>query len=281
MVGSREMGREQIESLDDYIRFCDELLRWVPKVSTKGDELLRKILVFYWVLNQPTIRRFQTPIIPKNANVDLSWLSRWMVRFAREQGQFLDTPQSATAIDTFYRNESYKESAHLWRSPIGGWKSFNHWFARCWKDIDTARPLAAPGDPDIIVSTADAVFQGIWPIIDGNVSFKLKGVKLDWPISTLLQTTDFSWSHGHFIHSFLAPSFYHRQHAPVSGTVIEAKIIQNQVFFQVEKREIGNIRRQALKPTLKPQTSQDTSGVKQEGLLSSRPKTTGKSQYYL
>ena len=38
---------------------------------------------------------------------------------------------------------------------------------------------------------------------------------------------------GLFMHAFLGPNDYHRQHAPVGGTVLEARVIPGQVYLQV------------------------------------------------
>ncbi|KAF7596942.1 hypothetical protein BBP40_011988 [Aspergillus hancockii] len=96
--GWADMEIEHIHTLDDYIRYCDEMLRWTPKVSTKGDELPRKLLIFHW-----------TPIRLESANKDLTWLSYWLVAFTRETGQFMNTPEPAGSIYTFYLNEDYKK----------------------------------------------------------------------------------------------------------------------------------------------------------------------------
>ncbi|KAE8141665.1 phosphatidylserine decarboxylase-domain-containing protein [Aspergillus pseudotamarii] len=221
------MANEGIKTLDHYLRFCDDLLQWVPKVSSKGDELLQKILVFCWVFDQPALHGHQTEIQPQNSNTDLSWLSYWLVTFARQQGLFLNTPQSAASMHAFYRNEKYNKEAALWAEPKSGWVSFNHWFAREWQDIDSARPLAEPNDDKVIVSVTDSMFDGNWDIVKG----------VEWPIQKLLQTTAIDYHHGMFMHVFLGSTDYHRQHAPVSGDVIEVKNIQDQVFLQVATKK--------------------------------------------
>ncbi|KAJ5088733.1 hypothetical protein N7456_012349 [Penicillium angulare] len=235
--GADDMRGEEIKDLNGYLRYCDDLLRWVPNVKTTGDELLRKILVFYWVIDQPKILDLQTPISPKTSNDDLSWLSYWLVSFARQQGHFLSTPESAGAVYTMYLNTKYNPEADLWEQPKGGWQSFNHWFSRSWKDIEVARPLDEPDDDRVIVMPADSVHDGNWPIKNGKVDLKLKikGIGYKWPIKDLLRTESTDWDEGHFTHSFLGPADYHRQHAPVSGKVIEARVIQNQVYLQVAK----------------------------------------------
>jgi len=46
-VGPEDMEAEGITNLDTYLLYCERLLRWVSEVRSTGDELLRKILVFY------------------------------------------------------------------------------------------------------------------------------------------------------------------------------------------------------------------------------------------
>lgn len=118
-----------------------------------------------------------------------------------------------------------------------GWKTFNEFFAR---HIDLEkRPVASPGDDTVIVCPADCIFGGVWPVNDPTAdvtTFDVKGVP--WEISQLLADdssgTDYGklFAGGTFAHSLLAPNDYHRQHAPVAGTV-EAKVIPGVCYLGV------------------------------------------------
>ncbi|KAJ2998193.1 hypothetical protein NUW58_g399 [Xylaria curta] len=229
--GKEEMDLENISDMESYYSFCHQLLHWVPDVSTEGDALLRKLLVFYWLFNQPELAQYQTPIRPESINDDPQWLTFWLVTFARELGKFLDTPASTTAIRTFYQSPLYNVESKLWQDePPNGWASFNQFFARRWKDIRIARPLSPNDSGDnVIVSCADSRFNGNWPVDKGVVTLK----SFQWPVSKLLQGEEFDGKS--FMHAFLGPTDYHRQHAPVSGKVIQAKVIQEQVYLQVTK----------------------------------------------
>jgi hypothetical protein len=70
--GWDEMNAEKIHNTNDYIRFVDEMLRWTPDVSSTGDAMLCKLLVFYWAFEQPTIRDLQTSIHPTTLATDLT-----------------------------------------------------------------------------------------------------------------------------------------------------------------------------------------------------------------
>ncbi|KAH9923440.1 phosphatidylserine decarboxylase-domain-containing protein [Epithele typhae] len=196
-----------VHSLDEYIDFMDKYLHWVPLENQTGT-------------NRPPWQ----------------WLSDWLVRYALEMGKWMSTPESITPehIATFYAAPSYHMQDYP--VPIGGWTTFNNFFCR---HIDPAvRPIASPNDDTVIVSPADCSFDGTWPVRDPEAdvnSFDVKGI--EWKISQLL--ADFSgdvgalFAGGVFTHSFLGPEDYHRQHAPVAGTVVQAEVISGICYLEV------------------------------------------------
>ncbi|KAE8387596.1 phosphatidylserine decarboxylase-domain-containing protein [Aspergillus alliaceus] len=258
--GKREMEAEHITDLDSYLKFADDFVEWTPTVSSKGDEVLRKILVLYWPFNQQQLSDLQTPIAPAFTDTDLRWLSYWLVAYARRLGEYMSTPESVGNIWSFYTSHKYGQGPDdadkgtkydkgdrysQWKVPEGGWKSFNQWFSREWADIDYSRPLDGEGNDKLIVQGADSVFNGFWDINEGivhidpadpksaEVCIKTKGI--DWPIKDLVRAIDGgeTYKNGSFTHAFLGPTDYHRQHAPVEGKVVLAKNIQEQVYLQV------------------------------------------------
>jgi len=83
------------------------------------------------------------------------------------------------------------------------------------------------------VSAADSVFDGQWEIrTDSGITIK----NVHWKIRELLADSEFqdAFNNGIFTHSFLGPHDYHRQHAPVGGEVVEARVIPGQVYLKVE-----------------------------------------------
>lgn len=94
------------------------------------------------------------------------------------------------------------------------------------------RPIAGLCDPTIIVSPADSTFAGQWEIrSDSQVTVK----NLHWAVAELLEGSPYRdrFVNGQFMHAFLSPTDYHRQHAPVAGTVVEARVIPGQVYLEV------------------------------------------------
>jgi phosphatidylserine decarboxylase len=258
--GEIAMRAEGIEDLDTYLEFTDRFIEWTPTVDSPRDEVLQKILVFYWPFNQQELSDLQTPINPRFTNTDLRWLSYWLVAYARRLGEYMATPESVGNIWSFYTSDEYGQGPGAdqdtkynmghrykqWRTPDGGWKSFNQFFSREWDDMDYSRPLDGRRDDSVIVHAADSVFNGNWDIKNGIVHIDQRDTEsshayidvkgIDWPINDLVRTIDGSetYHNGSFMHAFLGPTDYHRQHAPVEGKVVRAKNIQEQVYLQVE-----------------------------------------------
>ena len=227
----REMA--VIKTLADYYTFLNTLLLWVPCEDIQGTDVYNHFCLFYFVLDQPTTRPLQTPILPGPNPESLSWLSNWMVQYANAMGQFLDTPESITpaSLKSFLASPNYNMGDYL--EPRGGWKTFNELFARNFKP--GYRPIASISDPTIIVSPADSTFDGQWEIrSDSGVTIK----SIHWKISELLEGSPFKerFNNGIFTHAFLSPADYHRQHAPVGGEVLEARVIPGQVYLEVNPK---------------------------------------------
>ena len=93
--------------------------------------------------------------------------------------------------------------------------------------------MAAIEDSSVIVSPADATFDGSWEV-RGDDTIEIKGIH--WKISELLEGSPYKdrFVGGTWMHSFLGPSDYHRQHAPVGGRVLEARDIMGVTYLQVE-----------------------------------------------
>lgn len=221
---------EDIQNLQDYLKWINELLYWVPTENKPGSEIYNHLCKLHFILDQPPVRGLQNRIIPHDEAPPATPLSAWMVRYARALGEFLDTPESLTpeSLKSFYESPNYNMSDYL--VPRGGWKTFNQLFGRNFKP--GLRPVAAVSDPSVIVSPADSTFAGQWEIrTDSQVTVK----NLHWSIGELLEGSPYKdrFVNGLFMHAFLGPNDYHRQHAPVAGTVVEARLIPGQVYLEV------------------------------------------------
>ena len=174
----------------------------------------------------------------------------WLREFAIDWGEFLDTKESlplwamaSFAADSMYNIPLYNENSK-------NWNSFNEFFYREFngankKGHTPLRPIAEPGNNNVITSAADCTYKMMYPIDeDGNVlginglptSLKLKNTHTVYTVSELLQDDKLAeaFHGGTFVHYFLSPFDYHRFHSPVDGKVKECKAVQGNVFLDVE-----------------------------------------------
>lgn len=225
-----------IKTLPDYLAYIDAMVGWAPREAGDSRLVHDKLVEFHFVLNQPPLRGLQSAITPGGSALPLTPLSQWIVDFAKAWGSFLDTPESAAHIDSFRTNPAFCWDDYM--PPPSGYRSFNQFFARHVKP--GRRPVASPHDDTVVVSPADAVFIGRWPVsAHATVTVKNPGITakgLHWSIQELL--ADSAYGHrfagGVFMHSALRTFDFHRWHSPVAGTVLEARTIQGQAWLDVD-----------------------------------------------
>lgn len=228
-----------IRSVDDLLRFLSDLLYWVPSEDYEGTKVYNQLCKSYFVFDQPPVLALQNAVKPAPEPRPLTPLSAWLVQYANAMGAFLDTPESLTpeSLETFRASPSYNMSDYL--EPRDGWKTFNQVFARNFKP--GRRPVAAAADQTVVVSPADCTFSDPfqWEIRpDSGVTVKT----LHWRVSELMEGSPYAdrFVNGQFMHAFLSPADYHRQHAPVGGTVLEARVIPGQVYLEVDAVPAGD-----------------------------------------
>ncbi len=225
---------EHVATLEQYLGWANSFLYWVPTETTSGNNVNDHLSAFYFIADQEPILSLQNKIMPSDKALQLTPFSQWLVDYANALGLFLDTPESLTkeSEQSLYDTPYYNMDEYV--RPHGGWKSFNQVFARHFKP--GYRPIAAITDQSVIVMPADSTFGGQWEIRqDSHVTVK----NLNWKVSELLEGSPYKgrFEDGMFMHSYLGPTDYHRQHAPVGGRVLEARVIQGQVYLEVEAVE--------------------------------------------
>lgn len=219
-----------IKTVDDYLKWINDLLHWIPKENTTGKIVYEHVCKFYFMLDQGPLLALQNKVAPYDKMKELTPLSAWIVKYVNALGEFMDTPESLTpeSEKTFYDSPIYNMDEYL--RPRGGWKSYNQLFGRNHKP--GRRPIAAIEDQTIITSPADSTFAGQWEIREDS-HVQIKGI--DWKIMELLEGSPYKdrFVGGYFTHSFLNTFDYHRQHAPLAGKVLEARVIQGTVYLEV------------------------------------------------
>lgn len=150
------------------------------------------------------------------AAVKKSWFSRWY-------GWRMSQPASKARIRPFIRK--YKLDEEEFDSDPEGFRSFNEFFSRKLKP--DARPIEQ--ENAVAVFPADGRHLGVQDL-SANLQFYVKGQKFDLP--KLFQSEELAgrFRKGSLIISRLCPVDYHRFHAPVSGKISEARLINGSLF---------------------------------------------------
>lgn len=231
--------------MSEYYDFIDKASDFLPQEILKGpsgstrDQMLQGICYFYFLIDQP-LSGLKGKGLFKNTIQYYPPFSSWLLNFAKVWGVFLDTKESwnEEIYQQIYNDPIFGLQKGWYESP-SNWKTFNQFFARHLKSPD-ARPIASPNDPAIVVSPADSVPQGIWPIdkdsnilVEGGLKVKLITY---YSIKNLLgeksQYKD-AFANGILTHTFLNVNDYHRYHFAVGGTIKEKNIISENVALEV------------------------------------------------
>ncbi|NJL27155.1 MAG: phosphatidylserine decarboxylase [Thermoanaerobaculia bacterium] len=190
---------------------------------------------------------------------------RWLEVFVEVYGSMMNTAESANGLDSFLTDKTFEIENFL--VDPGGFGCFNAFFSRRIKP--GKRPIGAatlaydppteghpigpnpPEDPaaihknmcddQVIVVPADSVYKGWWPISSDSTITVSKGNT--YSIQQLLRGSQYAdrFDNGIFTHSYLSVFTYHRYHVPVRGTVLETRVIMDEVFANVVKDAAGNL----------------------------------------
>jgi phosphatidylserine decarboxylase len=245
-----------------FLDWVASYLKLIPIEEPDSKKVYDMICIFYFVFDQEPLATDQTVIYPTSQNQPLKPLSAWMVAFARQMGNFMNTTSSFSreAFQSFSAAGLYKTGES--ESPDGSaYQTFNQFFGR---RLAKPRQIDGPGDNKVVVYPADSRFDAAFTIDDNDQTdpatdqivpplpsqlIVAKGIP--WDIVSLLNGSQYAstFAGGVWAHSFLCTYNYHRLHAPVSGTVIEARVIQGAAYLQVvadpktgelkKKRRIG------------------------------------------
>lgn len=218
----RKADRPDVATLAQYYGFLNRMVTLIPT-----DRNLTPVLVeFYYLID----------LSPNSALQADASFQRWSRKFAEDWGAFLDTTESAKGIKGFFSNPSYHIEDYC--VAPSGWLTFNQFFARQVRP--GKRPVDGLCDDRIVVSPADSVFQGQWPIQSDS---KIMAKGLTWSVMELLDGSPYQdrFRGGVFTHGFLNVNDYHRYHVPVGGIVKEVRKIPGKVTLDVIKKPDGSL----------------------------------------
>lgn len=155
----------------------------------------------------------------------------WTLKFVRARGAFMDSPASLSAVERWLSDAAINNDEYV--VPEGGFSSFNDYFVRDLKP--GRRPVAAPEDNSVLAAPADGIVQFINNDLALDSQIPTKG-RATLDLKALLGGSDLApqFVGGSALTTFLMPNDYHHYHAPVSGTVIEARETVGDRLFGAE-----------------------------------------------
>lgn len=230
-----------VQSLQEYYNYLDKYVGMLPgqDLATAStytrDDMLNGACYFYFLVDQP-LDSLKNKNLYKNTLQYYPKFSKWLVQYAKKWGEFLDTPRS-------WNNQIYQKLYNSgefnlqkgWYGKDNHWKTFNEWFARKLSDPKKTHPISQPRNDRVVISPADSVPRGVWPI-DNQSRIKVKGgltIKMAryYYVGDLLKPDSQYkkvFANGWLTHTFLNANDYHRYHYAVTGEVVEtAKVTKN------------------------------------------------------
>lgn len=222
---------------------------WTSDQSQNGynQKVYDLLCQFYFLVDQPVLEDNKTMQSFKSGSF---LFAEWLRAFAIDWGAFLDTPASLTpeTLASFQANSMY--NFELYSEQSSEWKTFNNFFYRQFNGADEKghsplRPIAEPNNNQVITAPADCTFKEMFHIdskgevigVHGQADeLRLKRTHSVNSVAQLLDDEELAKAFygGTFVHYFLSPFDYHRFHTPVSGKVLESKVVYDKVFLDVE-----------------------------------------------
>ena len=128
---------------------------------------------------------------------------------------------------------SLDESVYDPNQPHGGFRSWNDFFTRPFKDINQSRPIAPNHTNKDIISPVDGQVWKISKQVQQKAAFEIKGEQ--YYLTDLLDEAEHSallkpFIDGLAVQVVLMPFNYHRWHAPVTGLIKHIKTVPG-LFF--------------------------------------------------
>lgn len=154
---------------------------------------------------------------------------------------YLDSPASCNVLNTgktgwlspsaYILNQLNEFIIPDKNAPHWGFKSYNAYFHR---DINPQyRPIAAPDNRKIIVSANDGTVYNLSRKVKLSDTFWIKSQP--YSLVNMLDNSPYvnDFKGGDVLQSFLSGANFHRWNAPISGKIIEARIIDGLMFSEL------------------------------------------------
>lgn len=211
------------KSIDYFVTYFESWFTFLPqpdgglgKIVPFTHLYLNNKVAFYFLNELKSRRNNKVPYTKEVFN--------WTVKFIKERGRFMDSPESLKYISAWLTDPAGKIEDFV--IPAGGFKSFNQFFTRQLKPSAKARPIAEPDDDSIVTASADSELNFIESDLTLTTELNVKSRQIN--VKDLLQDSKYAkkFVGGTAISCVLMPNSYHRYHAPVTGKIVESQEVK-------------------------------------------------------
>ncbi|NEV60949.1 phosphatidylserine decarboxylase [Thiorhodococcus minor] len=215
-------GRDIHAMADFFARWCT----FLPEVSGSHDDGLRYIKEFaqFYYRNE-----YGVAFVQQSPGREITQ------GFVRERGAFMDSAASAAKVAEWLADPRIEREDYQLPDPTradGGFTSFNDFFARTLKDQAASRPQTLPERDYVIAAPTDCIMNTVpQRITDLQAEIPTK-FNAALNIVELLGGSRYAerFVGGTALSCVLMPNTYHHYHAPVSGQVVEARLVGGAFF---------------------------------------------------
>lgn len=210
----------------DLTDFFADWCTFLPSMEKGHDDGLKYIQKFAWFYYH---NGYGVKLVKESPGREITQ------KFARERGAFMDSKASTKEVEGWIQDPRVEIEEYILpdpNAPDGGFKSFNDFFARKFKNLATSRPQTMPDRDYIISAPTDCIMNSIpQKITDINTPIQTK-FNQSLNIVDMLDGSRYAeeFVGGTALSCVLMPNTYHHYHSPVSGEAVESKIIDDPYF---------------------------------------------------
>lgn len=223
-----------IKTAADFFQQLDNALTTLPRY----DSNFMAALPFFTVLQPFMVNGFGWSFFTNEV------VRPYFAEILKAYHQNLGTPASLAYLNDSYGNWlsadaceylSLSEYNYDPSKPHGGYKSWNEFFVRAFKDIEKSRPIAPDPRGKHVISPVDGQVFQISQQVQLEAAFQIKGEQY-YLTDLLAESADSPliqpFVDGLAIQIVLMPFNYHRWHSPVSGTIRKVRTVPGYFFAQ-------------------------------------------------
>jgi phosphatidylserine decarboxylase len=215
-------GRDIHGMADFFARWCT----FLPAVDGSHDDGLQYIKEFAALYYR---NEYGVALVQRSPGREITQ------RFVRERGEYMDSLASAAKVADWLADPRIEREDYRLPDPSrpdGGYTSFNAFFARTLKDQAASRPQTLPDRYYVVTAPTDCIMNTVpQRITDLQAQIPTK-FNAALNLVTMLDGSAHAprFIGGTALSCVLMPNTYHHFHAPVSGDVVEAKIVGGAFF---------------------------------------------------